>query len=420
MPMTMTEKILAAHAGRDKVSPGEHLNVKVDVIMAHDTTVGLAIESFKKIGAKKVFDPEKVVLIVDHQVPAKTAQAAEGTRRMRQFAREHGIKYYDVGRTGICHAFLPEQGLVLPGDVIIGADSHTCTYGALGAFSTGMGNTDIAAAMVTGDIWMKVPPTIKFIYHGKPGKWIGGKDLILYTLKQIGVDGASYSAMEFTGEAVESLPMDGRLTMSNMAIEAGAKVGIHRVDGITLDYIKPRAKRPYKVYKSDEDAEYAKVYEWDVSDIEPQVAFPFLPSNVYPISKVGEIKIDQASVGSCTNGRLDDLRIAAKVIRGRKVHPDVRFIINPGTQQIYLDALREGLFETFVEAGAVISTPTCGPCSGAHIWLLAPGERCISTTNRNFVNRMGGPGSEVYLAGPAVAAASAVTGKISSPEEVVR
>ena len=330
MSMTMTEKILAAHAERDKVSPGEHINVKVDTIMAHDLTMGLAIESFKKIGAKKVFDPQKLILIVDHHVPAKTSQAAEATRRMRQFAREYGIKYYDVGRTGICHVFLPEQGLVLPGDLIIGADSHTCTYGALGAFSTGMGTTDIAAAMVTGDIWMKVPPTIKFIYNGKPGKWIGGKDLILYTLGQIGVEGASYAAMEFTGEAVESLSMDGRFTMSNMAIETGAKVGIHRVDSITLNYLKIRANRSYEVYQSDWDAEYAKVYEWDVSDIEPQVAFPSLPSNVYPISRVGEIKIDQASVGSCTNGRLDDLRIAANVIRGRKVHPNVRFIINPG------------------------------------------------------------------------------------------
>ncbi len=283
-----------------------------------------------------------------------------------------------------------------------------------------MGNTDIAAAMATGDTWMRVPASIKFVYHGKPGKWIGGKDLILFTLGQIGVDGAHYAAMEFTGKAVANLSMDGRFTMSNMAIEAGAKVGIHRVDTTTLDYIKPRAKRSYEVYEPDVDAEYARVYEWDVSNLEPQVAFPFLPSNARPISQVGEITIQQAVVGSCTNGRLDDLRVAANVIKGRKVHPDVRFIVNPGTQQVYLEALREGLLETFIEAGAVISTPNCGPCSGAHIWLLAPGERCISTTNRNFVNRMGGPGSEVYLSGPAVAAASAVTGTISSPEEVAR
>jgi 3-isopropylmalate/(R)-2-methylmalate dehydratase large subunit len=418
--MTLAEKMLAVHSGEDKVVPGELVRIKVDVVMAHDLTAGLAIDSFRQMGAKRVFDTEKIVLVVDHHVPAKTPLAADGTRKMRQFAREHGIPYYEVGRTGICHVFLPEQGLVLPGDVVIGADSHTCTYGAVGAFATGMGNTDIAAAMATGDTWMRVPASIKFVYHGKPGKWIGGKDFILFTLGQIGVDGAHYAAMEFTGKAVANLSMDGRFTMSNMAIEAGAKVGIHRVDTTTLDYIKPRAKRSYEVYEPDVDAEYARVYEWDVSNLESQVAFPFLPSNARPISHVGEITIQQAVVGSCTNGRLDDLRVAANVIKDRKVHPDVRFIVNPGTQQVYLEALREGLLETFIEAGAVISTPNCGPCSGAHIWLLAPGERCISTTNRNFVNRMGGPGSEVYLSGPAVAAASAVTGTISSPEEVAR
>ena len=418
--MTIAEKILAAHAERERVSPGEIIRVQVDVIMAHDLLAGLAIESFNETGAKKVFNPKKIVLVVDHGVPAKNVQAAGATKEMREFARKHGIEYYEVGRTGICHVFLPEQGLVLPGDVAIGADSHTCTYGALGAFSTGMGSTDVGCAMATGDTWLKVPPSIKLVYHGKLRKWIGGKDLILYTLGQIGVDGALYSALEFTGEAVQALPMDGRFTMSNMAIEAGAKVGLHRVDSKALDYLKHRAKRPYKVYEPDEDAEYAKIYEWDVSNLEPQVAFPFLPSNTRPISQVGEIQIEQAVVGSCTNGRLDDLRVAAHVIKGKKVHPNVRLIINPGTQQIYLDALREGLLEVFIEAGAVISTPNCGPCSEAHVWLLAAGERCISTTNRNFVNRMGGPGSEIYLAGPAVAAASAITGKISSPEEVIR
>lgn len=418
--MTLAEKMLAAHAGKDKVSPGDFLQVQVDVIMLHDMSAGLAIDSFRRIGAKKVFNPKKVVMVVDHAVPFKTVQAAEATKRAREFAKEYGIEYYEVGRTGICHVFLPEQGLVLPGDVVIGADSHTCTYGAVGAFSTGMGSTDIAAAMATGDTWMKVPPSVKFVYHGELGNWIGGKDLILYTLGQIGVDGALYAAMEFTGEAVDNLPMDGRFAMSNMAIEAGAKVGIHRVDNKTLEYVKHRAKRSYKVYEPDEDVEYVRIYEWDVSSLETQVAFPFLPANVRPISQVGEVTIQQAVVGSCTNGRLDDLRMAANVIKGRKVHPDVRFIVNPGTQQVYLEALREGLLETYIEAGAVISTPNCGPCSGAHVWLLAPGERCISTTNRNFVNRMGGPGSQVYLSGPAVAAASAVTGKISSPEEVVR
>jgi len=420
MGMTLAEKILAAHAERDRVNPGEFIRVRVDVIMLHDLTAGLVIESFRQIGAKKVFDTKKIVLTIDHGVPAKSVQTAESTRKVRQFSREHGIEYYEVGRTGICHVFLPEQGFVLPGDLVIGADSHTCTYGAVGAFSTGMGSTDIAAAMVTGDSWMRVPHSIQFIYHGKPRKWVGGKDLILYTIGQIGVQGALYASMEFTGEAVADLPMDGRFTMSNMATEAGAKAGLHRVDSKTLGYITPRTKRPYQIYEPDKDANYEKVYEWDVSNLEPQVSFPFLPSNTHPISRVGEIKIQQAVVGSCTNGRLDDLRIAAKVIKDRKVHPDVRFIINPGTPQIYREALREGLMEIFIEAGAAISTPNCGPCSGAHVWLLAPGERCIATTSRNFVNRMGGPGSEVYLAGPAVVAASAITGKISSPEEVMR
>jgi 3-isopropylmalate/(R)-2-methylmalate dehydratase large subunit len=419
MGMTLAEKMLAAHSGQDKVSPGELIRVKVDVVMAHDLTAGMVIDSFREIGAKKVFDPNKIVLVVDHGVPARNPLDAEATRKMRRFAREYGIKCYDVGRTGICHVFLPEQGLVLPGDIFIGADSHTCTNGAVGAFATGMGSTDIGAAMVTGDTWMRVPASIKLVYHGKPGEWIGGKDLILYTIGQLGVAGALYSAMEFTGDAVAALSMDNRFTMSNMAIEAGAKVGIHKVDSKTLEYVRIRAKRPYEIYEPDEDAEYSEIYEWDVSNLEPQVAFPFLPSNTRPISQVGQIDIQQAVVGGCTNGRLDDLRVAAQIIKGRKVHPDVRFIVNPGTQEVYLKALGEGLLELFIRAGAVISTPNCGPCSGAHVWLLAPGERCISTTNRNFVNRMGGDGSEVYLAGPAVAAASAIMGKISNPVEIV-
>lgn len=420
MGMTLAEKILAAHAGRDRVSPGEFIKVNVDVVMLQDITTVLVIQSFRQMGAEKAFDTKKIVLIIGHGGPAKSIQAAENSRMVRQFAREHKIEYYEVGRAGLCHVFLPEQGLVLPGDFIIGGDSHTCTYGALGAFSTGMGSTDIAAAMVTGDTWIRVPPSIKFIYHGKPGKWISGKDLILYTIGQIGVEGALHASMEFAGEAITDLSMNGRFTMSNMAVEAGAEAGIHYFDTKTLDYVTPRAKRSYKIYEADHDAAYKKVYEWDVSNIEPQVAFPFLPSNTRPISRVGEIKIEQAVVGSCTNGWLDDLRVAAQVIKDEKVHPDVRFIITPGTPQIFREALREGLIEIFIEAGAVISSPNCGACSRAGIWLLAPGERCIATTNRNFVDRMGGSDSEVYLSGPAVATASAVMGRIASPEEVVR
>ena len=316
------------------------------------------------------------------------------------------------------HCLLPDKGLVVPGDVVVGADSHTCTYGALGAFATGMGSTDIAAAMATGDIWMKVPETIKFVYHGKLTKWVGGKDLILFTIGQIGVDGALYAAMEFTGEAIDQLSMDGRFTMANMAIEAGGKAGLFHVDNKTLEYVKEHATRPYKVYEADKNAEYAQVYEWDVSKMELQVALPHLPSNTKPVSKVGNINIDQAVIGSCTNGRLSDLRTAAEILKGRKVHPKVRCIVIPGTQQIYLDAMKEGLLEIFVKAGAVVSTPTCGPCLGGYMGILAGGERCVSTTNRNFVGRMGSPKSEVYLAGPPVAAASAIAGKIVSPEMI--
>jgi 3-isopropylmalate/(R)-2-methylmalate dehydratase large subunit len=337
---------------------------------------------------------------------------------MRQFAQEQGLVYFEVGRMGIEHVLLPEQGMVLPGDVVIGADSHTCTYGALGAFATGMGSTDIAAAMASGDIWMKIPDTTKFLYHGKLGRWVSGKDLILYTIGSIGVDGALYSAMEFGGEAIEELSMDGRLTMANMAIEAGAKAGIFRVDGKTLDYVKPRAQRPYTVYEPDDDAQYRQIIEYDASAIEPQVAFPHLPSNIKAISQAGDVKLDQVVIGSCTNGRLEDLQIAAQIFRGRLVHPEVRCIIIPGSQAVYLQALKEGLIEDFVRSGAAVSTPTCGPCLGGHMGVLAAGERCISTTNRNFVGRMGSSQSEVYLASPAVAAASAVAGRITSPEEV--
>ncbi len=416
--MTLVEKILAAHTDKKRVSPGEFINVRVDLILANDITAPIAIREFRRIGVKRVFDPKKVVMVPDHFVPNKDIASAEQAKLMREFAREQEIIYFEVGQMGIEHVLLPEQGLVLPGDLIIGADSHTCTYGAVGAFATGMGSTDIAAAMATGDIWMKVPPTIKLIYHGSLPKWVGGKDLILYTIGNIGVDGALYEAIEFIGEAIEALPMDGRFTIANMASEAGAKTGLFRVDSKTLDYIKSRSKRPYTVYEPDDDAEYSQVIEYDVSAIEPQVALPHSPANAKPVSQVERIEIDQAVIGSCTNGRLEDLRVAAQILKGKKVHPRVRCIIIPGSQQVYLDALTEGLIEIFILAGAVVSTPTCGPCLGLHMGVLADGERCISTTNRNFVGRMGSPKSEVYLANPAVAAASAITGRISSPEEV--
>jgi len=417
--LTLVEKILAAHTDRKRVSPGEFISIRADLILANDITAPIAIKEFQRIGVKQVFDPQKIVMVADHFVPNKDIASAEQVKMMREFAYEQGVIYFDVGQTGIEHALLPEQGLVLPGDAVIGADSHTVTCGALGAFATGMGSTDVAAAMATGDIWTKVPPTIRLIYHGSLPKWVGGKDLILYTIGNIGIDGALYSAMEFTGEAIGALPMDGRFTMANMAVEAGAKAGIFRVDSKTLDYIKPRAKRPYTVYEPDDDAEYWQVIEYDVSSLEPQVALPHSPANTKPVSQVGNIEIDQAVVGSCTNGRLEDLRVAAQVLTGRKVHPKVRCIIIPATQQIYLDALHEGLIEAFIRAGAVVSTPTCGPCLGGYMGILAAGERCISTTNRNFVGRMGSPKSEVYLSSPAVAAASAITGKITRPEEIV-
>jgi len=418
--LNLAEKILAVHSGKDKVSPGEFINVRVDLVLSNDITAPLAIKEFNRLGINKVYDPKKIVMVPDHFCPNKDILSAEQAKMMREFAHQYHLVYFEVGRMGIEHVLLPEQGLVLPGEVVVGADSHTCTYGALGAFATGMGSTDIAVAMATGEIWMKVPPTIKFVYRGKLGKWVGGKDLILYTIGDIGVDGALYSVMEFTGEAIDTLPMDGRFTMANMAIEAGAKAGIFRVDNETKKYVKSRANRSYQVYQPDEDAEYARTIEYDVSRIEPQVAMPHLPSNVKPISQVGNIKIDQAVIGSCTNGRLDDLRLAARILKDRQVSPEVRCIIIPGTQQVYLDALHEGLIEAFIKAGAAVSTPTCGPCVGAHMGVLAKGERAISTTNRNFIGRMGDPDSEVYLSNPAVAAASAVAGRIANPEEVVK
>jgi 3-isopropylmalate/(R)-2-methylmalate dehydratase large subunit len=418
--VNIAEKILATHAGKNVVSPGEFINARVDMVLSNDITAPIAINEFRRLGVAKVFDPSRIVMVADHFVPNKDILSAEQAKQMREFCREQGIKFYDVGEMGIEHVLLPEQGLVLPGDVVIGADSHTCTYGAVGAFATGMGSTDIAVAMATGDIWMKVPPTIKFVFHGNLGKWVGGKDLILYTIGDIGVDGALYAAMEFTGEAIDALPMDGRFTMANMAIEAGGKAGIFRVDTKTQLYVKPRAKRKYLVYESDPDAAYEKVIEYDVTNIEPQVSLPHSPANARPVSKVGYVKIDQAVIGSCTNGRIEDLRLAAQIFRKHKVHPGIRCIVIPGTQQVYLEALDEGLIEVFVRAGAVFSTPTCGPCLGGHMGVLAGGERCVSTTNRNFVGRMGSAKSEVYLANPAVAAASAVTGRITSPDEVMK
>ncbi len=417
--MTITEKIFAAHSGKAEVAPGELVNAKLDFVLANDITAPIAISEFKKTGATKVFDAQRVSLIPDHFSPNKDIKAAEQCKILREFSREQALtNYFEVGRMGIEHALLPELGVVLPGDMIIGADSHTCTYGALGAFSTGVGSTDVAAAMATGECWFKVPESMKFIYKGKLNKWVGGKDLILHTIGDIGVDGALYRAMEFEGEVIRSMPMYGRLTICNMAIEAGGKNGIIVPDEITEAYVKGRAKRPYKFYTSDAGAKYVEVREYDCSKIPPTVACPSLPSNTKPAAELSAITIDQAVIGSCTNGRLEDLREAASVLKGRKVHPYVRLVVFPGTQQIYLDAMEEGIIRTLIEAGAAVSTPTCGPCLGGHMGVLAKGERAIATTNRNFVGRMGHPESEVYLSNPAVAAASAVLGRIGLPDEL--
>ncbi len=421
MGMTISEKILAGHAGRKQVTAGELISVPVDMVLGNDVTAPLAIQEFERIGVESVFDPQKIALVPDHFTPNKDIKSAEQAKIMREFAQCHGIThYFEIGRMGIEHCLLPELGLVLPGDVIIGADSHTCTYGALGAFATGVGSTDMAAAMATGEAWFRVPETMLFVYRGRLGPWVSGKDLILHTIGRIGVDGARYMAMEFTGEAIQSLSQDARFTMANMAIEAGAKNGIFIPDAITEGYVQARAQRPYKFYTSDPDAEYDHVIEIDVSEIEPQVAFPHLPENTRGISGVGDVAIDQVVIGSCTNGRIEDLRIAGQILAGRQVAPHVRLIILPGTQAIYLQALQEGLIETFITAGAAVSTPTCGPCLGGHMGILAKGERALATTNRNFVGRMGHPASEVYLSGPAVAAASAVTGYITAPGAVVK
>ena len=418
-PMTISEKILAEHAGLREVEPGQLINARLDLVLGNDITAPIGIEEFRRIGATHVFDPAKVVLVPDHFVPNKDIKSAHQCQILREFAKEQNlVHYYEVGEMGIEHALLPEQGLVLPGDLVIGADSHTCTYGALGAFSTGVGSTDFAAAMITGEAWFRVPETIKLVYQGRRRPWVDGKDLILYTIGQIGVDGARYKAMEFGGETIANLSMDSRLTMANMAIEAGGKNGIIVPDKVTKEYVQSRAKRPYKFFQSDGEAKYSRVLDFDVTRIEPQVAFPHLPSNVKPISAVGNVPIDQAVIGSCTNGRLEDLRIAARILKGQKRAPFVRLIIIPATQEIYRQAMKEGLFEIFLDAHAVISTPTCGPCLGGYMGILAKGERAVTTTNRNFVGRMGHPESEVYLANPAVAAASALLGRIGSPEEL--
>jgi len=420
MGMTLTEKILAAHAGLDTINPGDLINAKVDVAMGNDITAPIAIEEFHKSGAKKVFDTSRVVLVLDHFVPNKDIKSAMQAKVVREFARAQEIvHFFDSGEMGVEHALLPEKGLVLPGDVIIGADSHTCTYGALGAFSTGGGSTDLAAAMITGELWFKVPETMKFIYNGELNPWVGGKDLILYTIGDIGVDGALYKAMEFSGPTIEKLEMAGRLTMANMATEAGAKNGIIEPDEVTKAYVSVRASRDYEIMNGDPDARYSEIREYDVGNIEPQVAFPHLPENTKGISEVGEIPVDQVIVGSCTNGRLEDLRVAATVLKDKKVDLNTRLIILPATTNIYRAALDEGLFEIFLDAGAFISPPTCGPCLGGYMGILAKGERAVSTTNRNFVGRMGHPESEVYLANPAVAAASAVFGKIAGPYAVM-
>ena len=418
--MTLAEKILAHKLGVPKVSAGELVEVPVDLTLANDITAPLAIKVFESTCINKVFDPEKIALVMDHFTPNKDIKSAEQVRICREFAKKYGIKhYYEGGACGIEHSLLPELGLIVPGDVVIGADSHTCTYGALSAFATGVGSTDLAAAWITGKTWFKVPETIKFVYYGKLKPWVTGKDLILYTIGDIGVDGALYKSMEFTGEVIERLSIAERMTMANMAIEAGGKVGLMVADEKTLEFLRGRAKREPVILHSDKDANYADVREYDVSKIDLVVALPHLPSNVKFVKDLGEkIYIDQVVIGSCTNGRYEDLLMAAKVLKGRKVNPNVRCIIIPATPEVYRRALKTGLLEVFVEAGAIISPPTCGPCLGGHMGILAKGERAVATTNRNFVGRMGHPESEVYLSGPAVAAASAVLGYIETPEEL--
>ncbi len=418
-PMTLAEKIIAAHADLPQVSPGMLVDARVDLVLANDITAPIAIREFERLGVQKVFDPARVVLVPDHFAPNKDIKSAEQCLAMRRFAQEQALEhYFEVGRMGIEHVLLPEQGLVVPGDLLVGADSHTCTYGAVGALATGMGSTDVAVAMATGRVWLKVPETLRVVYRGSLRRWASGKDLILHTIGRIGVDGARYQAIEFAGPAIDALSMDGRFTMANMAIEAGAKAGLFAPDATTLAYVNGRARRPFTAFTPDADAAYGATIEIDAGAVEPQVAFPHLPSNARPLSQVGQVPIDQAVIGSCTNGRWEDLELAAGVLQGRRVHPQVRCLVIPGSQEVFRRLAREGLMDVFVEAGAAVSTPTCGPCLGGYMGVLAAGERCVSTTNRNFVGRMGHPQSEVYLANPAVAAASAVLGHIGGPDEL--
>lgn len=420
MGMTMTQKILAAHAGLDEVKAGQLINCRLDLVLGNDVTTPVAVNEFNKAGFSDIFDKEKIALVMDHFTPNKDIKAASLTKQCRDFAGKYSVKnYFDVGDMGIEHALLPEKGLVASGDCVIGADSHTCTYGALGAFSTGVGSTDMAAGMAKGYAWFKVPSAIKFNLTGKLNKWVSGKDVILHIIGMIGVDGALYKSMEFSGEGLSSLSMDDRFSMANMAIEAGAKNGIFAVDELTESYQKDRVNREYAVYEADEDAVYDAVYDIDLSKIKSTVAFPHLPENTRTIDEVGDVKIDQVVIGSCTNGRFEDLQTAAEILKGKKVADSVRCIVIPATQKIYLEAMKAGFMEIFINAGCAVSTPTCGPCLGGHMGILAKGERAVATTNRNFVGRMGHPESEVYLASPAIAAASAITGKISDVSEVM-
>jgi 3-isopropylmalate/(R)-2-methylmalate dehydratase large subunit len=420
MGMTITEKIIAAHAHKERVVPGELVQVKVDLALANDITAPLSIKELEKYGIEKIFDPRRMVLVADHNTPCKDIPSAQNVKLMRDFARKHGIpNFFEGGTVGIEHVLLPELGLVLPGDLVVGADSHTCTYGALGAFSTGMGSTDIAAAWALGETWLKVPESLKFVYEGERRPFVTGKDFILFTIGQIGVDGARYCAMEFTGSAIAALSMDERFTMANMAIEAGAKNGIMAADEKTLSYVRATGvTREPKLYFSDPEATYRQVFTIDVSQIEPQVALPHLPENVRSVGSLPRIEIQQAVIGSCTNGRIEDLRMAASILRGQKVHPGVRLLIFPGSPRVLLEAEKEGVLRIFLEAGAVLAPPSCGPCLGGHLGVLAEGERCISTTNRNFVGRMGHVKSEVYLANPYIAASSAILGYIAGPDKL--
>lgn len=418
MGMTMTQKILASKTDLKEVHAGQFIEARLDLALGNDITTPVAIREFKRTGRKEVFDKEKIAIVPDHFTPNKDIKAAEQAKMLRDFAKEYGIvNYFEIGEMGIEHCLIPEKGLAVPGDAIIGADSHTCTYGALGAFSTGVGSTDLAAGMARGTCWFKVPAAIQFKLKGKMQKWVSGKDLILHIIGMIGVDGALYQSMEYAGD-VASLTMDDRFTIANMAIEAGAKNGIFPVDAQTIEYLNEHATRPYTVFEADADAEYARVIEIDLAELRPTVAFPHLPDNTRTIDNVGDVAIDQVVIGSCTNGRITDLRIAADILRGRRIKKGVRVIVFPGTQAIYLQALKEGLIADFIEAGAAVSTPTCGPCLGGHMGILAAGERSVSTTNRNFVGRMGHVDSEVYLASPAVAAASALTGRIEDPANI--